>query len=192
MKHIFGKVMKNNKNESKEEFSICMDLKKEFDNNAAGIKGMAKYDNLLPLVQFAREQEKRYGEPPCEEKTGYLEEKLELFGRELCAMRKKKAEIMNPDGSVDAKARELIGKLKKDEDISETILRIYDYLLENWELVKGYQVTYKVLFGLTVIRGNWKSSSSDRKAYDKILRFVKDEQKSMGFVWVRNDEDENH
>ena len=107
-------------------------------------------------------------------------------------MRKKKAEIMNPDGSVDAKARELIGKLKKDEDISETILRIYDYLLENWELVKGYQVTYKVLFGLTVIRGNWKSSSSDRKAYDKILRFVKDEQKSMGFVWVRNDEDENH
>ena len=192
MKHIFGKVMKNNKNESKEEFSICMDLKKEFDNNAAGIKGMAKYDNLLPLVQFAREQEKRYGEPPCEEKTGYLEEKLELFGRELCAMRKKKVEIMNPDGSVDAKARELIGKLKKDEDISETILRIYDYLLENWELVKGYQVTYKVLFGLTVIRGNWKSSSSDRKAYDKILRFVKDEQKSMGFVWVRNDEDENH
>lgn len=191
MKHIFGKVMKNNKNESKEEFSICMDLKKEFDNNAAGINGMAKYDNLLPLVQFAREQEKRYGEPLCEEKTGYLEEKLEWFGRELCAMRKKKAD-MNPDGSVDAKAKELIGELKEAVDISETILRIYDYLLENWELAKGYQVTYKVLFGLTVIRGNWKSSSSDRKAYDKILRFVKDEQKSMGFVWVRNDEDENH
>ncbi|HAH74900.1 MAG TPA: hypothetical protein DCL62_01785, partial [Kandleria vitulina] len=81
MKHIFGKIL------IRGEFSICKDLNKQFDKNKLGLKGFAKYDNLL-LVQFAREQEKRYGEPLYSKETGYLQNKLEGVGQELRAIRK--------------------------------------------------------------------------------------------------------
>ena len=174
MKHIFGKIL--NKNELWGEFSICKDLSKQFDKNKLGLKGFAKYDNLLPLVQFAREQEKRYGEPLYSKETGYLQNKLEGVGQELRTIRKE------GDRSEDDEATKLSKELKNEDDISDTLLRIYDYLLKNWDLVYSLQVTYSVLSELTDIRGNWKSNSRDKRAYYKILRFVEDEQKNMDII----------
>lgn len=167
MKHIFGKIL------IRGEFSICKDLNKQFDKNKLGLKGFAKYDNLL-LVQFAREQEKRYGEPLYSKETGYLQNKLEGVGQELRTIRKE------GDRSED-EATKLSKELKNEDDISDTLLRIYDYLLKNWDLVYSLQATYSVLSELTDIRGNWKSNSRDKRAYYKILRFVEDE-KNKDFI----------
>ena len=167
MKHIFGKIL------IRGEFSIWKDLNKQFDKNKLGLKGFAKYDNLL-LVQFAREQEKRYGEPLYSKETVYLQNKLEGVGQELRTIRKE------GDRSED-EATKLSKELKNEDDISDTLLRIYDYLLKNWDLVYSLQATYSVLSELTDIRGNWKSNLRDKRAYYKILRFVEDEKK-MDFI----------
>jgi hypothetical protein len=101
---------------------------------------------------------------------------LEGVGQELRTIRKE------GDRSEDDEATKLSKELKNEDDISDTLLRIYDYLLKNWDLVYSLQATYSVLSELTDIRGNWKSNSRDKRAYYKILRFVEDEQKNMDFI----------
>lgn len=153
----------------------CKELETIFAVNASGVMWEAKHDNLLPLVEFAREQEQRHGTPLSgqEETIMFLRNYLKAVSTELKRIRNRERMGMDPDRD-DAGERlcEVLEKAPYSEDL---LLHIYDYLLDGWDTVKGWSITYRVLFGLTKTRGYWDTDFRDEIECLKIIKSVRDE-----------------
>lgn len=157
-----------------EDGGIGRTLEAIFSVNSAGVNWRAKYDNLRPLVEFAKTQECFCNTIPtgderelhhCCSQLDSVAIKLEHLADEA-ADRTKKYTYQK-----EAKwARELWTELREEPQYSRYV-NIYQLLLNNWEDLKGWSITYRLLADLAVLEKGWRDTAETRT---ELLQIMKD------------------
>lgn len=161
-----------------EDGGIGQTLNAVFATNAAGVYLNSRYDNLLPIVQFAKTQECFCNTTPNgEERELYhfcsqldsVCKRLELLSEERPD---KKIEYLN-----EAEwGRELLKEATNEPQFMRYV-NIYQLLLNNWEDLKGWSITYRLLSDLAVLEKGWRNSPEARNELLSILKSVSNEWK---------------
>ena len=128
-----------------------------FAYNAQGTEWASRYDNLLPLVQFAR--------------TQLAYSSLPLKGDEQ--------ELHHCVSQVDAVIEALFVKELRNDLIERPnhvrIANFFHVLIKNWEIFKGLSITYRLLMGLTILEKGWRNYNEDKEELLSIIKEVTDE-----------------
>ena len=127
-----------------EDGGIGKTLAAIFSTNAAGVDWGSKYDNLLPIVEFAKTQECFCDTLPtgeerelhhCCSQLDSVATKLEHLADEATDRTKKYTY------QKEAKwARELLVELREEPQYSSYV-NLYQLLLNNWDDLKGWSIT---------------------------------------------------
>lgn len=134
-----------------------------FQVTSGGMDWKAKHSNLHPLVQFCLENQ-AHSIRLTDNEAAYLKSNLRLLLEHLPA---KKALELN----------DTIALLK--EGASEfNAENLYQFLLEHWEILKCWSVTYRVLYALTSVPDTWTEDAVTRLQLLKILKEVSEEWES--------------
>lgn len=149
-----------------------------FSTNAAGINWHSKYDNLRPIVEFANKQEcfcntiptgKERELPHCCSQLDTVVTKLELLADKTTDTTKKYAYQQ------EAKwAKSLLTELREEPQYSK-YSNIYQLILNNWEELKGWSITYSLLADLAVLEKGWWNTAETKTELLKILKDVSSE-----------------
>ncbi|UYZ39014.1 hypothetical protein OD350_29440 (plasmid) [Clostridium beijerinckii] len=158
-----------------ENGGIGRTLEAIFATNAAGVNWGSKYDNLLPLVEFAKTQESLCNTVPtgeeielhhCCSQLDSIVTKLEHLTDEETDTAEKYAY------QKEAKwAKDLLTQLREEPQYSRYV-NIYQLLINNWEDLKGWSITYRLLADLVVLEKGWRNTAETRTELLNILKIV--------------------
>lgn len=158
-----------------EDGGIGKTLETIFSTNAAGVDWGAKYDNLLPIVEFAKTQECFCDTIPsgeerelchCCSQLDSVATKLEHLADEETDRTKRYTY------QKEAKcARELWTELSEKPQYSRYV-DIYQLLLNNWEDLKGWSITYRLLADLVVLEKGWRDTAETRSELLQLMKNV--------------------
>lgn len=155
--------------------SVRQTLQAVFNFNAAGIEWKSVHDNLQPLVKFALEQESLYSSSLTgdEKELYHCCSQIELIFSKLAQL---------ADVSLDMEEKmyykkemdyisHLLNDLKESPQ-SFQIISLYQVLLRNWHMLKGYSITYRLLSDLVALSKNWSNSPFARVELREIIKQV--------------------
>lgn len=149
-----------------------------FGNNAAGVNWEAVHDNMLPLVRFASTQEIFCSIPLTgEEKELYhaytqiqsVLDRLNRLADEADDVEKKL--YYQKEAEWGAK---LLQELKEEPEYSH-LINFYQLLLDSWEDLKNWTVTYRMLGDLIKLEKGWRDDPEARMELLQILKNVSSE-----------------
>lgn len=134
-----------------------------FQVTSGGMDWKAKHSNLHPLVQFCLENQ-AHSIRLTDNEAAYLKSNLRLLLEHL----------------PDRKALELNGmiNLLNDRTIEFNAENLYQLLLEHWETLKCWSVTYRTLYSLASAPGTWPEDAVTRLKLLKILKEISEEWES--------------
>lgn len=132
--------------------------------NSGGMAWKAKHSNFLPLVRFCLAHQ-AHSVRLTDSEAGYLKSNLRLLLEHL----------------PNRKTLELNGmiNLLNDRTIEFNAENLYQLLLEHWETVKCWSVTYRVLYAITSVPGTWTEDAETRCSLIKILKEIADEWEDL-------------
>ncbi len=147
-----------------------------FSVNAAGINWKSVHDNLLPLVQFARNQ-LMYSSSPlngdevelhhCITQIKAIIEKLEY----IAANKTEFKERLNNEIEF---TKVLLSDLQ-DRPEQVRLVNFYHILLNNWEFLKDSTFTYRLLMDLALLEKGWRNYAETRLELLQIINDVSKE-----------------
>ena len=155
--------------------SISKALSAIFCNNSAGVNWEAVHDNMLPLVQFASEQEKMSSttltgnEPEIHHLSAQMQFVINRF-LNMSDEAEKTIEMYHFKKQAK-RGTKLLQALKEDPKHSQ-LTDFYIFLLDNWEDLKKWSTTHRLLADLTKLGKNWKDDSETRKKFLQIIENV--------------------
>jgi len=167
-----------------ENYLYCKDngigqtLNAIFGCNAAGINWNSVHDNLLPLVKFASEEDYFCNTVP----TG-KEEELYHFRSQLDSVIRKLETLSDerPEKKFfyvkEAEWAKLLLKKFQESPQNCKYTDIYQLLLNNWEDLKGWSITYRLLSDLAVLEKGWRNTPETRTELLSLLKEVSKEWK---------------
>lgn len=156
-----------------------------FCSNAAGINWDAVHDNLLPVVQFALQQQClcRSSGIKTKELSHFISqldsvyEKL-VYCYENCEDKTKKRKYKSESEIASA----LLDQAKRTPDLLR-FSNVYTLLLNSWDDFKNWTITYRLLSDLAILETNWRNTPETRIELLNILKKVSDE-------WLDDEEKE--
>lgn len=136
-----------------------------FQITGGGLNGKVKHSNFLPLLRFCEEQELFFvfTNEPLEESE------LELLKHYMKSLMK------------DLKKQELTSALKQlldDDFLRFNLMNLYQFLRRNWDKLKHFSSTYRILYAMTSARKGWKSEAETRLKLIEILKEISEEWES--------------
>lgn len=142
-----------------------------FSLNAAGINYAARWDNLLPLVQFAKRQECLCNTLPTGEETEiyHFRSQLDSICRKLEELA---ADESNENRHFYAKQAKNARALLRDatnEPESLRYITIYQLVIDNWNVLKDWSITFRLLSDLATMEKGWRSTPESRYELVQIL-----------------------
>lgn len=161
-----------------ENSSIGRTLQAAFGTNAAGIDGKAKYDNFLPIVEFAKKYQ-GMAEIGTDYETGEFQYMLsnlnQIIERYAWKAKNTSGEKQQFYETAARYGVTLMEALENKKAV--TYMGIYDLLLQNWTELKDNTYTYRTLTGLTMLKNGFITTPGSRIELLKILKAVTDEWK---------------
>lgn len=158
-----------------ENQGIGATLNAVFSYNAAGTRGAwsSKYGNLLPIVQFAHAEQCYCNTVP----TGQ-ERELHHFLTQLDSICNKFELLAEEENSSrqyyyqkEAKyARELLKEATKEPQFMR-YCNFYQLVIDNWEDLKDWSITFRMLCDLASMEKGWRDTPETRT---KLLHLLKE------------------
>ena len=158
-----------------ENQGIGATLNAVFSYNAAGTRGAwsSKYGNLLPIVQFAHAEQCYCNTVP----TGQ-ERELHHFLTQLDSICNKFELLAEEENSSrqyyyqkEAKyARELLKEATKEPQFMR-YCNFYQLVIDNWEDLKDWSITFRMLCDLASMEKGWRDTRQQRT---KLLHLLKE------------------
>lgn len=144
---------------------IAVLLQSLFSNNSAGIgkEWSSRYDNYLPLVEFAKRQTCLYNRSQL---TGEERELPHLILQ-------LKAIIDRLQGTEKEYAIALKKELEEEPQFTR-LGNLYQLVLNSWDDIKGWSITYRFLADLVAV-DTWKETAEARIELLEIVKNVSDE-----------------
>ena len=141
-----------------------------FGDLSAGVDWQAKYDNALDIVKFAnhwvcmtgsRPDPEAYKNPHFLSQFDSVVTKLETIAEEATSGQyeaQKKAEF----------AKDLYN-IAKDKPEDMVYSSIYLLLLDNWEYLKNWSITYRLLADIVAMNKDWRNTEETRYELTQLL-----------------------
>lgn len=161
-----------------ENGGIGKTLAAEFENNASGTNWDAVHDNLLPLVHFAKTQEFF-----CNTTLTGKEKELYHMASQVQFIIDKLNQISEETDDLTKQSyykREaifgshLLEELKEEPGFSR-LINFYQLLLNNWDHLKNWTITYRLLSDLAKIEKGWRDTPETRMELLQIIKNVSSE-----------------
>lgn len=149
-----------------------------FAFNAAGINWGSKYDNLLPLVEFASNQSSLSNETPTgrEQELYHCCSNLDSVVKKLHHLSTKANDsLIQQYYEKESQMAECYLNQLKSEPQCVRYANIFQLLLNNWEDLKGWSITYRLLSDLAVLEKGWENTAEVQMELLKILNDVSQE-----------------
>ena len=157
-----------------ENGGIGRTLEAIFSFNAAGINWGSRYDNLLPIVEFAKTQacfsnaiptgKERELHHCCSQMESIIT-RLEHLADNSTSPTEKYAFQQEANW-----ANDLLNELRTEPQFSRYI-NFYQLLLNNWDHLKGWSITYRLLADLAVLEKGWQENAEARS---ELLQLIKE------------------
>lgn len=154
-----------------DEGSIGNTLAALFSYNAAGTNWASVHDNFLPLVKFAKSQEVF-----CNTTLSGKEDELYHCYSQIESIIDKLERVAVDDSEHEKDylreadwARHLLHELKEEPQCSH-LINFYVLILNNWEDLKGWSITYRLLMDLAILEKGWRN---DYETRTELLELVK-------------------
>lgn len=153
-------------------------LKNLFDLNSAGLKWKAKSDKFLPLVEYARWQQNFCSKELTITKSN--KDELYHFISQLKSI-VEKIEEMSKSCIEDEEALYYARQYKDANELLNytqnnpaklVLSNYYDMIINNWEGLKGWTITYRFLADLVALERNWKTDENSKYELCKIASEV--------------------
>lgn len=152
-----------------------------FSNNAAGLNHASKYDNLLPIVEFAHVLSCSSRAIP----TGKERERVHFCSQldSVATMLEELAADAAAAGDVvtrvsyqnEAKwARALLEEFETEPQYTR-YSNIFQLVLNNWDVLKGWSITYRLLTDLAAMEKDWTDNANTRTELLRLLKEVASE-----------------
>ena len=151
-------------------------LNAAFGTNAAGTRGAwsSKWDNFLPLVQFALRQECACNTVPTGE-----EHELHHFRSQLDSICNKLEGLADDEDnenryfySNEAKyARDLLKEATEEPQFMR-YCNFYQLVIDNWEVLKDWSITFRMLSDLASMEKGWHNTPESRYELTQILKEI--------------------
>ena len=144
-----------------------------FANLSAGIYWQAKHDNALNIVKFAHHWESMANnipDPESHEMHHFLSQldsvvtKLEIIAEET--------QNGQYEAQKEAKWAKDLYNIAKTEPEYMRFSNIYQLLLNNWEHLKNWTITYRLLADMVAMQKNWRNTEETRYELTQILTAV--------------------
>jgi hypothetical protein len=144
-----------------------------FADLSAGVYWQAKHDNALDIVKFAHHWECMANNMPnteANEMHHFLSQldsvvtKLENIAKE--------ATSGQYEAQKEAKWAKDLYNIAKDEPEYMRFSNIYQLLLNNWEQLKNWSITYRLLADMVAMQKNWRNSEETRYELTQLLTTV--------------------
>lgn len=146
-----------------------------FSYNAAGTRGAwsSKYGNLLPIVQFAHSEQCHCNTIPTGE-----ERELHHFRSQLDSICNKFETLAEEENSSrkyyyqnEAKVARNLLKEATEEPRFMKYSNFYQLVIDNWEDLKDWSITFRMLCDLASMEKGWRDTPETRT---KLLQLLKD------------------
>lgn len=157
------------------EWDISRVLNACFGYLAAGINWHAKYSNGKPLIQYAAHWELVANSKPdinAIERYHFLSQ-LESLVNKIESLVETATDTYRAANDVDW-IREIY-KTAKDEPGYLTFAPLYQFLLENWDELCDWTITYRLLSDMAAMQKNWPDTHESRYQLLNILKEVSKE-----------------
>lgn len=146
-----------------------------FSYNSAGTRGAwsSKYGNLLPIVQFAHSEQGYCNTIPTgkEEELYHFRSQLDSICNKLEKMAKMENNPRQHYYQTEAEyARELL-KIANEEPQNMRYGSYYQLVIDNWEELKDWSITFRMLSDLTSMEKGWRNTPETRT---KLLKLIKE------------------
>lgn len=147
-----------------------------FAYNAQGTEWASRYDNLLPLVQFAKTQlaysslPLKGDEQELHHCVSQVDAVIEVFERFAKDSEEKQSYYLQEAAFVKELRNDLI-----ERPNHVRIANFFHVLIKNWEIFKGLSITYRLLMGLTILEKGWRNYNEDKEELLSIIKEVTDE-----------------
>lgn len=161
-----------------EDGGIGQTLSAVFNANAAGSAWAAKNNNLLPLVEFARDQEFF-----CNTVITGQEPELHHCIAQIKQVALRLKQLMDEAEGLSSKnyykkemqfANHIIQELTNEPHFCR-LSNIYQLLLGNWQSLMGLSITYRLLSDLAQLEKGWKNDPEVKLALCAILKSVSED-----------------
>lgn len=149
-----------------------------FSYNAAGINWKSANDNLIPLVQFAKQQ-LVYCSVPLngdEPELYHCISQIETIADMLENLADEKPEMKNSILHEAEFTRTLLKDLRERPNHVQ-LINFYQILLNNWEYFKSSTITYRLLMDLTILEKGWRNYAETRVELLGIINDISKEWK---------------
>ena len=147
-----------------------------FSYNAAGVDWKSVNDNLLPLVQFAKNQ-LIYSSKPLsgdEPELHHCISQVETVIDMLKNLAEEKPELKNAvQYEVDYTSSLL--KILRDDPRHIKLFNFYRVLLNNWDYFKSSTITYRLLMDLAILEKGWRDEAEVRVELLQIIKCISNE-----------------
>lgn len=140
--------------------------------NAAGENWSSKHDNLLPLVEFAHEEESycniipKGDEPEIPHFLLQIEAIHAKF-KEMAMQEKNSLQKIHYENEAKY-VQELLVEARKNPQFMR-YTNFYLLVLDNWVDLKGWTITYRLLYDLSKLEKGWRTTPETRT---KLLRLI--------------------
>lgn len=144
-----------------------------FADLSAGVNWQSKHDNALDIVKFAHHWEcmaNNIPDPEAHEMHHFLSQldsvvtKLETIAEE--------ATSGQYEAQKEAKWAKDLYNIAKDEPEYMRFSNIYQLLLNNWEHLKNWSITYRLLADMVAMQKNWRNTEETRYELTQLLTTV--------------------
>lgn len=180
-KHLMDDLMPENKNARfwieclySGEWGIGDVLKAAFSTNAAGARGAwsSKWDNFLPLVEFALRQESLCNTVPTGEELElhHFRSQLDSICKKLEGLSEDKDNQNNFFYMNEAKyARKLLKEANEEPEFMR-YSNYYSLVIDNWDALKDWSITFRLLNDLAAMEQGWLTTPESRYELTQIIK----------------------
>ncbi|MDD6401793.1 MAG: hypothetical protein PUG10_09340 [Lachnospiraceae bacterium] len=142
-----------------------------FQNNEAGLNFKSKYDNLLPIVEFAKTQQ-LYSNSVLTGKEPELHHCISQVKGVIGRLEELSNEKNDINYKEEAKwGKELLHEMETQVQFSR-LINFYALLTHSWEDLKNYSITYRLLFDLVKLNDDWNDNAANRIELAELIRTV--------------------
>lgn len=185
-KHLYNDLMPQNKDARfwldplyQGEWSVGNVLHAAFAANAAGTRGAwsSKWGNFLPLIEFAKTQESLCNTVPTgeEQELHHFRSQLDSICEKLESLAEDKENPDAPYYANEAKyARDLLKEAKEEPQYMRYI-NFYQLVIDNWEILKDWSITFRMLCDLATMEKGWRNTPEVRYELTRILSDISKE-----------------
>lgn len=180
-KHLMDDLLPKNNNARlwlellyTEEWGIGDVLKAAFSTNAAGTRGAwsSKWDNLLPLVEYALRQEILCNTVPTgkERELHHFRSQLDSICNKLEGLAADEDNKNSYFYSNEAKfARELLKEANEEPEFMR-YCNFYSLVIDNWNVLKDWSITFRMLNDLAAMEQGWRTTPESRYELTQIIK----------------------